>query len=75
MLRFKLDENLPSRAADVLIEAGHDAMTVQQQQMGGQPDPHIAQVCQAEKRALITLDLDFANIRAWPARENLIQPE
>lgn len=28
---FKLDENLPVALADLLVRAGHDAMTVQQQ--------------------------------------------
>lgn len=69
MLRFKLDENLPGRAADLLKQAGHDTTTVLQQQMGGRPDAQIAQVCQAEERALVTLDLDFASIRAYPPEE------
>jgi predicted nuclease of predicted toxin-antitoxin system len=34
--------------------------------MGGQPDPNVAGVCQQEDRALLTLDLDFADIRAYP---------
>ena len=38
------------------------------QQMGGQEDPDIAAVCVNEGRALITLDLDFADIRAYPPR-------
>jgi len=32
----------------------------------GRPDPDIAAVCLAEKRAIITLDLDFADIRTYP---------
>ena len=34
--------------------------------MGGQGDPEIAEVCRVEERALVTLDLDFADILAYP---------
>jgi predicted nuclease of predicted toxin-antitoxin system len=65
MLKFKVDENLPVEVAALLIEAGHDALTVPQQNMGGQADPRLATVCQVENRAILTLDLDFADIRAY----------
>jgi predicted nuclease of predicted toxin-antitoxin system len=65
MLKFKIDENMPAEAADVLAAGGHDAMTVPQERMGGQPDPNIAAICQQEVRAIVTLDLDFADIRAY----------
>ncbi len=65
-MKFKLDENLPVEAADLLREAGHDARTVLDQKMGGQADQKIIQVCMREKRALITLDLDFADIKSYP---------
>ena len=64
-MRIKLDENLPDGAADVLRAAGHDAVTVLDQGMGGGVDPVIAEVCKRESRALVTLDLDFADIRAY----------
>ncbi|MBV6397136.1 MAG: hypothetical protein HFACDABA_02741 [Anaerolineales bacterium] len=65
-MKFKLDENLPVEAAAILREAGHDAMTVLDQQMGGQPDNHVMQICVGEKRTLITLDLDFSDINSYP---------
>jgi predicted nuclease of predicted toxin-antitoxin system len=65
-MQFKLDENLPVDAAQLLINAGHDALTVLDQNMGGRPDPDVAEVCQREGRALITLDLDFSDIRTYP---------
>jgi predicted nuclease of predicted toxin-antitoxin system len=34
--------------------------------MVGSLDPHVASVCQSEGRALVTLDLDFSDIRAYP---------
>lgn len=50
----------------MLTHAGHDASTVAQQAMGGRPDPDIADVFRAEDRAVVTLDLDFADIRTYP---------
>ena len=68
MLKFKVDENLPSEAADVLRAAGHDALTVLEQQLGGEADARVSAVCLAEGRAIVTLDLDFSNIRSYPPR-------
>ncbi len=65
-MRFKLDENLPADAARLLRDAGHDAMTILEQKMGGDPDSRVAEVCRAEQRTLITLDTDFADIRTYP---------
>lgn len=65
-MQFKIDENLPVEAADVLRQAAHDALTIHDQQMVGQPDPRVASVCQSEQRVLLTLDLDFSDIRTYP---------
>lgn len=64
-MKFKIDENLPAEAAESLAAAGHDAMTIHDQRMVGQPDPIVVGVCQKEGRALVTLDLDFSDIRAY----------
>jgi len=65
-VRFKFDENLPREMATLFAEAGHDAVTVLDQQMGGDKDQDIAAVCLDEGRALVTLDLDFSDIRVYP---------
>ncbi len=65
-MRFKLDENMPVEAAELLRAASHVAETVQDEQLAGHPDPDVALACQREQRTLITLDLDFADIRAYP---------
>jgi predicted nuclease of predicted toxin-antitoxin system len=70
VLAFKIDENLPVELAELLRAHGHDAMTVRDQKLGGRVDPEIAHVCKSEGRALITLDLDFANVRAYPPHEH-----
>ena len=69
-MRFKLDENLPGEAVGLLSEAGHDVTSVLAQNLGGDRDPVIAAACAEEHRILITLDTDFANIRAYPPRES-----
>jgi predicted nuclease of predicted toxin-antitoxin system len=65
MLRFKVDENMPATAAALLVAAGHDALTIQDQQLAGHPDSDMADVCRRESRILVTLDVDFADIRAY----------
>ena len=55
-MKFKTDENMPAEAAQVLRAAGHDAMSVVDQALGGWPDPSIAQICLDEQRVLVTLD-------------------
>jgi predicted nuclease of predicted toxin-antitoxin system len=69
MMRFKIDEDLPDAVADLLRQNQHDALTTLEQQLAGHPDPQIATVCQAEQRALVTLDLDFADIRSYPPEQ------
>jgi predicted nuclease of predicted toxin-antitoxin system len=66
MAKFKLDENLPNQAIDLPRSAGHNVVSVIDQQMGGEPDANVAAVCQQEGRTVLTLDLDFADIRAYP---------
>jgi predicted nuclease of predicted toxin-antitoxin system len=68
-MRFKTDENLPVEVTELLRQYQHDALSVQEQQMAGQGDPQIARVCQSEQRALVTCDLDFADIRAYPPED------
>ena len=65
-MRFKLDENLSPSLAEMFGAAGHDAHSVTEQALGGQPDGRIIGVCTRELRALVTLDLDFSNILTYP---------
>ncbi|MCK4659205.1 MAG: DUF5615 family PIN-like protein [Phycisphaerae bacterium] len=64
-MRFEIDENLPVEIVVRLHRAGYDAMTVPEQDMVGEADQHLAEVCRREHRALVTLDLDFADIRTY----------
>jgi predicted nuclease of predicted toxin-antitoxin system len=65
-MRFKIDENLHPELAGFLRQEGHDALTVWDQGLRGRPDTDLALVCQSERRALITLDAGFADIRTYP---------
>jgi predicted nuclease of predicted toxin-antitoxin system len=65
-VQFKIDENLPPESAALLRNNGHDALTVWAQRLQGHSDTQIISVCQDEQRTLVTLDLDFADIRAYP---------
>jgi predicted nuclease of predicted toxin-antitoxin system len=65
-MNFKIDENLPVEVAELLREAGHDALTVDEQMLSGSSDVDLAQVCKTEERILVTLDTDFADLRLYP---------
>ena len=65
-MNFKIDENLPSEYATLLRAAGFQADTVSEEMLSGADDETVADRIRAEGRILITLDLDFANLRAYP---------
>ena len=68
-MRFKADENLPEEFPEMFRDAGWDAVSVYEQELGGKVDERIASVCATESRILITLDVGFANIRAYPLKD------
>jgi predicted nuclease of predicted toxin-antitoxin system len=59
-MKFKLDENLGSRIADLIAQSGHDVATVTREKLSGASDARLFDICVAERRCLISLDLDFA---------------
>jgi predicted nuclease of predicted toxin-antitoxin system len=65
-MRFKLDENMPLGVIPDLAAVSHDVHTCAQEGIAGVGDPAIAAHATAESRILITFDLDFADIRAYP---------
>ncbi|MFM9862322.1 MAG: DUF5615 family PIN-like protein [Micropepsaceae bacterium] len=65
-MKFKLDENLSPSLSTIFAAGGHEAHSVVEQALGGQPDEHVLDVCNRESRALISFDLDFANIVTYP---------
>ena len=69
-MKFKIDENLPVEFAQILQSAGHDAATVLDETLSGAPDMQVVVVCLLEDRAIVTVDLDFADIRLYPPEEH-----
>jgi predicted nuclease of predicted toxin-antitoxin system len=68
-LKLKIDENLPGECAEILIDGGWQADTVADEGLTGADDSVLASASRSEGRILVTLDLDFANIRAYPPAE------
>ena len=64
-MRFKVDENLSHDVVLRLRAAGHDAMSVPEQLMSGKSDEVVSAVCLSEQCTLVTLDLDFSDIRRF----------
>jgi predicted nuclease of predicted toxin-antitoxin system len=62
---FKVDENLPLEVTQLLRSYGHEATSAEEQKLGGVKDERLATVCRQEGRVLLTLDLDFADIRSY----------
>jgi len=69
-VKFKIDENLPPEAAGILREVGFGADTFGQEDLSGAEDAAIASTSLSEDRIVLTPDLDFANIRAYPPGEH-----
>jgi predicted nuclease of predicted toxin-antitoxin system len=65
-MRFKIDENMPLEIAGLLRNAGHNSTTVTEQNLSATSDAGLAAICREEKRILVTLDNDFADIRTYP---------
>ena len=65
-MKFKIDENMPIEVAESLRNAGYDSVTVTEQNLTGASDVNLAAICRKEKRILVTLDNDFADIRTYP---------
>lgn len=69
-MKFKLDENIGRRGAELLTAAGHDVMTVRDQGLEGATDDTLFAVCAGEERILITLDHDFGQVLRYPPEKS-----
>ena len=66
VLNIKLDENLSRHLKGDLVALGHDVATVEDEGLLGRPDNVVAGVAASERRLLLTLDLEFADLRKYP---------
>ena len=65
-VKLKLDENLSRRSAERFRAAGHDVHTVRDEGLSGASDIAVLAAAIDEGRALVTIDLDFANPIRFP---------
>jgi predicted nuclease of predicted toxin-antitoxin system len=65
-MKLKLVENLSLHLKPVLIELGHDVLTAADENLLSHPDTEIAQAAKEEQRMLMTLDIEFADLRKYP---------
>jgi predicted nuclease of predicted toxin-antitoxin system len=65
-MKLKLDENLSRHLKPILIEIGHDVLTAADENLLSHPDTEIARAAKAEARMLLTLDIEFADLRKYP---------
>lgn len=69
-MKFKIDENLPEELVALLRESGWDCTSVVEEELGGEDDSRIAEICDAEQRILITFDRGFSDITTHPPAEH-----
>ena len=69
MVALKLDGNVPDSVGTLLREAGHDVSPARDEQLAGADDNRLLSVASAEHRVLVTLDLDFSDIRRHPPQD------
>lgn len=65
-MRLKLDENLPTRAADPFRRAGHDVDTVADENLTGAADVDVMLAASRAQRLVVTLDRGFGDVRLHP---------
>ncbi|MGH9186484.1 MAG: DUF5615 family PIN-like protein [Acidimicrobiales bacterium] len=68
-MRLNLDENLGRRWVDKIRDAGHEADTVHAEALTDAADVAVIEATVAAGRALVTLDLDFANPLRLPPEQ------
>ena len=64
-MRLKLDENIAASVAPRPAALGFDVDTVLAEQLGGHNDAEVWTAAQAERRLLVTQDLDFSDVRQF----------
>ena len=64
-MKLKLDENLSRHLKPRLVDLGYDVATTADEQLLSQPDTVVAAAARAEGRMLLTLDIEFADLRKY----------
>jgi predicted nuclease of predicted toxin-antitoxin system len=63
-LKFLVDENLPERVAELLVENGHDAVHVRAIGLATADDSVVLDRAEAEERVVVSADTDFGTLLA-----------
>ncbi len=58
-MRIKLDENMPAALVQLLQSAGHEVLTVADEELSGASDQDVLSAASSEGRLLMTFDTDF----------------
>ena len=66
MIKLKLDENLSVHLKGILSRMGYNVRTAGEEELLGRPDLEIAAAARKEERVLLTLDLEFGDLRKHP---------
>jgi predicted nuclease of predicted toxin-antitoxin system len=65
-MKLKLDENLSKHLKPALTLLDHDVLTAADEGLLSQSDVVVARASMAEGRMLLTLDLEFGDLRKYP---------
>src|SRR5208282_141592 len=65
-MRFLIDANMPRSIIALVTNLGHEVEFVRDVGLAAAPDHEIAARAQATGAALLTRDLDFADVRRYP---------
>ena len=65
-MRFLVDANMPRLTLDVLARLGHDAEFARDSGLANANDSQIAARARATNAAILTRDVDFADVRHYP---------
>jgi predicted nuclease of predicted toxin-antitoxin system len=66
MSKLKLDENLSRHLKPSLAALGHEVTTAADENLLSEPDTAVSAAASAEGRMLLTLDVQFADLRKNP---------
>jgi predicted nuclease of predicted toxin-antitoxin system len=65
-VKVKLDENITTAAVALVSDHGHDVDTVPAERLTGASDTTLLEACRNDGRMLITFDIGFGDVRAYP---------
>ena len=69
-MNFLADECVYSITTQSLRTWGHNVLTAQEIGLAGKPDETILTYAVEHRRVLITIDMDFSNIRRYPPKSH-----